>query len=91
MAPRTHHKWTLSENPGSLELVPEDRTLTAAPFQMGRSREVLMIPAPATEGAWDEGRFPCADCGKPARWTVIEQSDTPNAHGWQWCGWCEVG
>ena len=79
-------KWHLQADSRTTPLVPESRNLVAAPFQL-LHREVLLIPIDPLPN----GRIPCADCGQPARFTVIEQADTKAVRGWQWCGMCQVG
>lgn len=80
-------KWHQRADSRLTPLVPESRNLVAAPFQMC-GREVLLVPMTVFN---DAPRYPCADCGQPARFVVLEQSDTKAVRGWQWCGVCQVG
>jgi hypothetical protein len=60
-------------------------------------RTVHLIPIARLDRIDSEGgsRTPCTDCGKDAKWCVIENAedagDERNTHGWLWCGVCSVG
>ena len=76
---------------------PTSKGVWAAPYWM-LNRHVLMLPVTfAGRYTFEDttgttpGRFPCADCGKQARFVGIEDAMTPAVHGWQWCGVCQVG
>jgi hypothetical protein len=79
-------KWHQRADSRLTPLVPVFNDLWAAAFQLC-GRRVLLIPVDPLPN----GRIPCADCGQPARFTVIEQASLKSVRGWQWCGVCQVG
>jgi len=83
--------WHLNPDSRSTPMIPILKRLWAAPYQM-LHRQVLLIPVTEVDTTGTSpGRYPCADCGQQARYTVIEDALQPSVNGWQWCGTCEVG
>ena len=83
--------WHLNPDSRSTPMTPTSKGVWTVPFRM-LHREVLLIPTTGTLADADaDPTCPCADCGKQARFTVIENALEPDVHGWQWCGRCQVG
>jgi hypothetical protein len=83
--------WQLAQDSRAESLTPTCKGLWAAPYQM-HHREVLLIPVTEVDTTGTSpGRYPCADCGRQARYLVIEDALKSSVNGWQWCGVCQVG